>query len=70
MSKWSINGCGYERPFEATKYQGKWSVYDKVSCTFFNIGKGYKFCKQQADILNSACGPLTREQHESILNYD
>lgn len=38
--------------FEPAKYQGKWSVYDKTSRTYSNIGVGKKNAVKKAEELN------------------
>lgn len=40
--------------FEPAKYNGKWSVYDKASRTFSNIGIGKKKATNKANELNEA----------------
>jgi hypothetical protein len=40
--------------FEPAKYNGKWSVYDKTSRTFSNIGIGKKKAANKANELNEA----------------
>ena len=39
--------------YEATKWNGRiWAVFDKVSRTFYFIGKGKRFCEKKAKELN------------------
>ncbi|SEA79770.1 hypothetical protein SAMN04487851_11463 [Prevotella sp. tc2-28] len=42
-----------EKSFETAKYHNKWVVFDKVSRTFTDIGKGRKFCEKRVLELNS-----------------
>ena len=49
--------------FEPAKYQGKWSVYDKKSRTFSNIGVGKKKAHSKAQELNDYCAKKDKEEN-------
>ena len=38
--------------FEVAKYNGKWSIFDKISKTFSCIGMGKKYCTERVKELN------------------
>lgn len=48
--------------FEAAKYNGKWSVFDKVSRTYSNIGVGKKKATEKAKELNQ---PIRKSNNAS-----
>lgn len=63
--KESVKSILSENGFEAAKYEGKWSVFDKNSRTFSNIGIGKKKATEKAKELNS---PHKHDVKESKLN--
>lgn len=51
--------------FEAAKYQGKWSVFDKDSKTFSHIGVGKRNASKKAKELNDYCEKKDKEEKTS-----